>query len=106
MEEPTLDTLDKSTVIRAGQRPPMFAYVPLDVFMVEGFILVLLFAVFKMWALAFLPLHLLPVVWTAKDLFWTRTMKANFDYSWSVSNKGLYGDRVITFSPAPERKKA
>jgi type IV secretory pathway VirB3-like protein len=95
----------ESTVIRAGQRPPMMLGVPLDVFLIECFLGFLLFAFLGIWAVAFLPVHLVPLIWTAGDLHWPKTKYADYQHWWFANNKHLKSKGAITFSAAPIRNK-
>ncbi|HYD60588.1 MAG TPA: VirB3 family type IV secretion system protein [Noviherbaspirillum sp.] len=94
-----------STVIRAAQRPPMWGYVPLNCLLIELLILFMLFAFLGLWALCFLPVHIIPMVWTNKDMHWMRTMSANYEHWWFASNKGLKSKTALTFTCAPIRNK-
>lgn len=100
-----MDQLEESTVIRAGQRPAMALYVPLTLFIVEVFVLLLLVRTIGFWALSVTPIHLWFMVKTSQDVFWMRTMWVNFKHWWFVGNRGLKGDKVVTFSASPIRKK-
>src|ERR1700754_818820 len=100
------DDLKKSTVIRAGQRPPMILFVPMNVFFIETGLMFLVAKFIGMWVFALIPLHIIPVVWTAKDLFWTRTMDANRNHWWFASNKDLKAKNAVTFTAAAIHKKS
>ena len=93
--------LNESTVIRAGQQPAMVAYVPLDVFLFELALLFLAVRFLGLLGLASLVLHVVPVVLTATDKFWTRTLAADFWFWLIATNKGLRAPKAVTFSPAP-----
>ena len=96
-----MEKLDQSTVIRAGQRPALFLYVPLNVFMVEAVVMLGIFAAIKFWAVVFLPVHLWLVIKTSDDFHWVTTLSANYRHWYGVSNKGLKGKDVVTFCASP-----
>jgi type IV secretory pathway VirB3-like protein len=96
--------LNESTVIRAGQRPAMMLYVPLNVFLLECALFFFAVRFLGLLGLATLVLHVVPVVLTGADLFWTRTLAADFWFYWIASNKGLKGKKAVTFSPAPVKE--
>ncbi len=96
-----MEELDQSTVIRAGQRPALFLYVPLHVFLIEACILLGIFAAIKFWVVIFLPFHLWLVVKTVDDFHWVTTLRANWNHYYTASNKGLRSKTAVTFSPAP-----
>ena len=101
-----MEPLDKSTVIRAGQRPALPLYVPINVLLAECMVGLVLFRVIGMWALAFLPLHLWFVIKTADDVNWVKVSWANFKFTVFnfpsvVSNKHLHGKGVISFTASP-----
>lgn len=91
------EELKASTVVRAAQRPTTMMWVPLDVFIVEAFVVLLAVRFFNLWALILTPLHLPLVLLTAQDPFWTRTLTYAFFHYVSVGNRGLRG-KGVTFS--------
>lgn len=102
-----MSALDRSTIIRAGQRPAVIAYVPINIFIAECMIGLGLFWLFGAWAVAFLPVHLWLVIKTADDYHWVAASGATLKHTmfcWSgplpglVRNKGLHGKGVVTFS--------
>lgn len=100
------DKLIESVVIRAGQRPAMFAYVPLSVFIFEALVGMILFRLIGFWVIALLPIHLIFVIKTADDYHWLTTLKADFyNYLFFVKNKGLYGKKVVTFTATPPQAR-
>ncbi len=101
-----MEPLDKSTVLRAGQRPAMVAYVPITVFIAECIIGLALFRLLGFWAIALFPVHLWFVIKTADDVHWVATLWAGinhtfFNLSGFIRNKGLHGQGVITFTASP-----
>lgn len=99
------EELKSSTVIRAAQRPAMMMWVPLDVFFLECLALLLLIRFAGLWALAFLPLHAIPVLLTQRDAFWPKTLWVNFTHYVSVGNRYLRG-LGVTFTPKHLRTRA
>jgi type IV secretory pathway VirB3-like protein len=106
--------LERSTIIRAGQRPAVIAYVPINIFILECMGGLVLFWIFGPWALAFLPIHLWLVIKTADDFHWVAAYRATVRYTmfyWSgwlpsmVRNKGLHGKGVVTFSASQLRAR-
>lgn len=96
------DQLIESVVIRAGQRPAMIAYVPISIFIGETLAALLLFRLVGFWVLALVPVHFYFVVRTAEDYHWVSSLKADLFHYWIlVSNKGLHGKGVVTFSATP-----
>jgi type IV secretory pathway VirB3-like protein len=107
--------LDRSTIIRAGQRPAVIAYVPINIFIAECMIGLTLFWLFGAWACAFLPVHLWLVIKTADDYHWVAASRATLEHTmfcWSgvlpgvVRNKGLHGKGVVTFSASAINARA
>jgi type IV secretory pathway VirB3-like protein len=96
-----MEELDKSTVVRAGQRPAIFAFVPLNFFLVEAMVALLLFRALEFWAAIFLPVHLYFVIKTGDDPHWLTSLKAWWKFKFGVINKGIYGKDVITFTASP-----
>jgi type IV secretory pathway VirB3-like protein len=96
-----MEQLDQSTVIRAGQRPALMLYVPINIFVAEAITIVFLFKLLSFWALIFTPVHLLFVIKTADDFHWTRALAAWWSHCAFVVNKGLHGKGVITFNASP-----
>jgi hypothetical protein len=96
------DKLIESVVIRAGQRPAMMLYVPLTIFIIEAVAGLALFRIIGFWVVTLIPIHIIFVVKTAEDYHWLTTLKANFYHYWfGVSNKGLHGKKVVTFTASP-----
>ncbi|WLI87826.1 VirB3 family type IV secretion system protein [Massilia sp. R2A-15] len=107
-----MDSLDRSTIIRAGQRPAVIAYVPINVFIAECIAGLSLFWLFGVWAAAFLPVHLWFVIKTAEDYHWVAATRATVEhtmFAWTgllpraVRNKDLHGKGVVTFSASTHR---
>lgn len=99
------ENLKSSTVVRAAQRPTMMMFVPLDIFLLEGVLMVVLIRFIGLWALAFLPLHAIPVLLTQRDAFWPKTIRVHFTHYISVGNRWLRG-RGVTFNAQHLRTKA
>lgn len=102
------EELSESIVIRAGQRPAMMAWVPLNVFFVECAIYFLIARFFGFWTIPALAFHIIPVLLTEQDAYWPRTIWANFWHFFLATNRGLRGDQVVTFSAAaiPPQEKS
>lgn len=107
--------LDRSTIIRAGQRPAVIAYVPINIFIAECMVGLALFWLFGAWAGAFLPVHLWLVIKTADDYHWVAASRATLEHTmlrWSgllpglVCNRGLHGSGVVTFSASALNARA
>lgn len=97
--------LHKSTVIRAGQRPAMMLYVPLNVFLIECVLFFLAVRFLSYPGLATLVLHVVPVVLTGANPNWTTDLMADFWFYWIALNKGLKSKWAVTFSPAPVKEQ-
>ena len=95
-----MDELTSSTVIRAGQRPAMWLYVPLDLCLVEMVVFLILMRFIGFYSVIFAPIHMYYVIKTEADPYWIRAMWANKSHWFWQSNKGLKGKRSITFSPS------
>ncbi|MES3022791.1 MAG: VirB3 family type IV secretion system protein [Pseudomonadota bacterium] len=107
-------SLERSTIIRAGQRPAVIAHVPINIFILECMIGLTLFWLFGLWAVAFLPIHLWLVIKTADDFHWVAAYRATVRHTmfyWSgwlpcsVRNKGLHGKGVVTFTASPVKAR-
>lgn len=106
--------LDRSTIIRAAQRPAVIAYVPINIFISECLLGLALSWLFGIWALAFSPIHLWLVIKTADDFHWVAASRATVTYTivcWSgwfpsfIQNKDLHGKGVVTFSASPMKAR-
>lgn len=96
------DELLQSTVIRAGQRPPLMLYVPLNLFILEAGVGLALFRLISYWVIVFVPIHFYFVIRTAEDFHWLTTVKADFFYYYFlIKNKGLHGKGVVSFTDSP-----
>lgn len=80
-------------------------WVPLDIFIAEAIIFLMLVRFIGLWACAFLSLHAIPVLLTQRDPFWPKTLWVNFTYYAIVGNRYLRGSGV-TFIPKQLRTKA
>lgn len=101
-----MEALDESHISRASQRPALIAYVPLMIFISEVFAGLGLFYLFSFWTIGALPIHMWFVIKTQQDFHWVSALKANFYHTkFFVSNKGLHGDGVITFTASAVRAK-
>lgn len=109
-----MEPLDRSKILRAGQRPAMMLYVPINIFLIECFVGLALFWLFGIWAIAFLPIHLWLVIKSADDFHWLAAYQATIKYTildWTgwmpsiVRNKGLHGEGVVTFTASPQKAR-
>lgn len=96
-----MEQLDESTVIRAGQRPALVFYVPINVFLIEAALALFLFRVIGFWVVILLPIHFYFVIKTADDYHWVQSFLAWREHCLFAGNKGLHGDDVITFTANP-----
>ncbi|WP_071653595.1 VirB3 family type IV secretion system protein [Janthinobacterium sp. HH102] len=96
-----MEELDQSTVLRAGQRPALIAYIPLSVFIAEIMVGLLLFFFIKFWVVVLLPIHLYFVIRTSSDFHWITALNAKRKFRYAKSNIGIREKGVLTFTASP-----
>lgn len=88
--------LERVAVYRGPQVPALQAYVPLSVFGAECMVLLLGMRGVGFWSLLLLPLHLILVLRTNENPFWTRDLVASYRHRWLAVNRR---DGAVVFSP-------
>lgn len=91
--------LNESTVIIAAQRPALFLYVPMNVFVIETLALMLCYALLGWWTVSLLPLHFWFVAQTNDDYQWPRKWWCTITMHFAVGNSGIRKKGVVTFVP-------
>lgn len=97
--------LHTSVIYRGIQTVALSLYVPLPVLLVEVGLFFLLAKLMGFWCIAFMPLHAIPVIKTARNPHWVRDVWQDINRRWLVGNKGSYGKGVVSFHVKPPPKK-
>ena len=93
------EELNTTTVITAAQRPALFMYVPMTVFVVEVMVMLTLYALFGWWVISLAPLHIWFIAQTNADYQWPTKLWCTITLFWQVRNLGVRRKGVVTFTP-------
>lgn len=91
--------LNESTVIIAAQRPALFMYVPMTVFVVEVMVLMVIYAFFGWWTVTLLPIHIWFIAQTNADFQWPIKLWCSITLFLQARNLGVRKKGVVTFTP-------